>query len=431
MLRPILTKPYRIHHPIPVQPVNPGTMKYIFLYLMLISALLVRGQIRCTAMPAAGHPAAVSGLQPQSGDARLADLEPGTSPVLRIAVVVHVLYQHPTQNLSDAQIISGIAALNRDMRRRNADSVQTPARFRKLAADMQLEFVLAATDPWGHPTSGIVRKATTVKEWNADDRIKLGARGGSDAWDTRSYLNIWIGNMPRTLGYSTAPGGAPAADGIVINTTAFGTLGKSGAYNMGRTLVHEAGHWLGLKHIWGDESCGDDGVADTPQQAGFTSGCPSGIISTCDNGTNGDMYMNFMDFTNDACMNLFTRGQKDRARALFAKGGARASLLTGRGLATPWAADAEPELAQAAAADAVSLQVYPNPANGYVIVTGPGNKKGRLEVRNLFGLPLFQATYLGQPIRINLQHWPAGVYQAALVVDGQTAMAKIVRASVQ
>lgn len=418
----------------PVQPVNPGTMKFVALHLLLFCFTLVRGQQRCVVMPLASGSAAahIPGVLPNTLDARVAELMPATGGVLRIPVVVHVVYQNTAQNISDAQVVSGIAALNRDMRRRNADTAQTPAHFRKLAADMQIEFVLATTDPVGRATNGIVRKATTVREWGADDKIKLSAKGGSDAWDTRSYLNIWIGNMPRSLGYSTSPGGAPAADGIVITTSAFGTLGKTGPYNMGRTLVHEVGHWLGLKHIWGDESCGDDGITDTPKQAGFTSGCPSGRVSTCDNGTNGDMYMNFMDFTNDACMNLFTKGQKERARALFAKGGARASLVASKALAAPWAvAPQEQSTTLVPASEAPALHIFPNPATDQVVITGPKNKIGKLEVRNLFGRVIYLADYQGQPLRVHMQLWPAGVYQAVLIVNGNKLMTKIVRTSVQ
>src|ERR1043165_4981181 len=100
---------------------------------------------------------------------------------------------------------------------------------------------------------------------------------------------------------------------------------------MGRTAVHEVGHWLGLKHIWGDAACGDDLVEDTPPQGWYTQGCPTGFHSSCNNGVMGDMYMNYMDYTSDACMNLFTAGQKQRMRALFATGGARASLLQSKG----------------------------------------------------------------------------------------------------
>jgi hypothetical protein len=133
--------------------------------------------------------------------------------------------------------------------------------------------------------------------------------------------------MNRVAGYSSVMGGPVKKDGIVIDRAAFGSGGNGGGYNMGRTAVHEAGHWLGLKHIWGDTDCGDDLVDDTPKQSFYDVGCPTGIRVTCNNGPNGNMYMNYMDFTDDACLNLFTLGQKERMRALFEAGGPRHALL--------------------------------------------------------------------------------------------------------
>jgi hypothetical protein len=164
--------------------------------------------------------------------------------------VVHLLYNNAAQNISDAQIKSGIAALNRDFRKLNSDTASIPQAFKHLAADVEIEFHLATADPKGAATTGIVRKATGVPAWNMDDKIKLSAEGGDDAWDSRSYLNIWLGNTRRLLGYATPPGGEEHLDGLVINVTAFGTINTSGPYNLGRTAVHEAGHWLGLHHIW-------------------------------------------------------------------------------------------------------------------------------------------------------------------------------------
>ena len=223
-----------------------------------------------------------------------AKMEGGEANVIRIPVVVHVLYRTDAQNISDLQIKSQLDVLNNDFRRRNADSNKTPERFRQLAADVQIEFVLATADPDGRATTGIIRKKTNVTDWKTDDKIKFSAQGGDDAWDSRQYLNIWIGNLGQILGYSSVPGGAPEKDGIAINTSAFGTINVSAPYHLGRTAVHEMGHWLGLRHIWGDTYCGDDLVDDTPKQGNFTSGCPSRFRSTFNNGTTtGDMYMNY------------------------------------------------------------------------------------------------------------------------------------------
>jgi hypothetical protein len=295
-----------------------------------------------------------------------------TPAVIRIPVVVHILYNSAAQHVSDEQVKSQIEALNRDFRKRNRDTVNIPERFKSLAADVEIEFHLAVVSPQGRSTNGIVRKQTTVREWMMDDKIKFAAQGGDDAWDSKSYLNIWVGNIKKTLGYSSAINGPANKDGIVISNTVFGTIGINGAFNMGRTLVHETGHWLGLKHIWGDAPCGNDEVDDTPVQAGFTSGCPTEFRATCGTSTLGDMYMNYMDFTNDACMYLFTKGQKERMRALFFENGYRSSLLNSRGLdstnitQSPIVIIPEPKPGTVGAGSKKTfgdVLLYPNPAN--------------------------------------------------------------------
>lgn len=289
--------------------------------------------------------------------------------IIRIPVVVHVLYNTTAQNISDAQVKSQIDALNRDFRRLNADSVNTPLPFKSLAADVQIEFALATADPKGRATTGIVRKATGVTYWQMDDKIKYSEQGGDNAWDSRYYLNIWVGNTRSLLGYSSVIGAPADKDGIVINTSAFGTLNMSGAYDNGRTAVHEAGHWLGLKHIWGDALCGDDGIYDTPTQSGFTTSCPTGIrTSSCGSNPAGDMYMNYMDFTNDACLNLFTTGQKEHMRSLFEDGAPRYSLLLSKGLNSPWTEESLPEEAIPVVIAPAQLKLYPNPTSSELVL---------------------------------------------------------------
>lgn len=289
--------------------------------------------------------------------------------IFRIPIVVHVLYRNSVENISDAAIRSGIAALNRDFRRKNADSTATPLQFRHLAADVQIEFYLATATPAGRATTGIERKATNRQVWMADDKIKRSATGGLDAWDSKSYLNIWIGNLTGASGFATPPGGDASVDGVVIQYSAFGTLGTAAPYNNGRTVVHEVGHWLGLKHIWGDTQCGDDGVDDTPQQGFFTKGCPTEFRSSCNNSPAGDMYMNYMDYTNDNCMNLFTLGQRQRMRASLAAGGPRTSLLLSRGLNQPWLAEAPLMTTEA--------NLYPNPVRDHFTLQTESSLTGK------------------------------------------------------
>ncbi len=338
------------------------------------------------------------------------------APVIRIPVVVHVVYNTAAQNISEAQVKSQIAALNRDFRKQNNDTANTPDRFKAFAADVAIEFVLATADPMGRPTNGIVRKQTGVRSWQMDDKIKSSKAGGADAWDAKSYLNIWVGNLAQALGYSSLPGTDAVLDGVVINATAFGTTGVSAPYNMGRTTVHEVGHWLGLKHIWGDAACGDDNVGDTPKQGSFTTGRPTGFRSSCSNAPLGDMYMNYMDFTDDEVMNLFTHGQKDRMRALFNAGGPRHSLLNSKGLNEPWLEEAvvtepvskapeEPEVAQP------KLKIYPNPAVNQVTVNVDAEWIGKeLQLVNMTGTVVQKIRVTSATQNISVGKLTSGIY---------------------
>jgi hypothetical protein len=249
-----------------------------------------------------------------------------------IPVVFHVLYNTSAQNVSDAQIQSQLNVLNQDFRKLNADAANTPSVFSSLVADVEISFCLATRTPTGAATTGIIRKSTSVASFGSNDAMKYSAQGGSDAWNTSKYLNIWVCNLGSSLlGYAQFPGGPAATDGVVVNFTAFGTTGTAQApFNKGRTATHEVGHWLNLRHIWGDANCGSDLVSDTPTHQTDNSGCPSHPkANSC--GTSAEMHMNYMDYTNDACMYMFSNGQKARMRALFSAGGARASLATSDG----------------------------------------------------------------------------------------------------
>jgi hypothetical protein len=258
--------------------------------------------------------------------------------VITIPVVIHVVYKTAAQNISDAQINNQIETLNRDFRRTNLDAGNTPAAFKPLAADVEINFVLAKQDPNGNPTTGIVRKQTTTTIYS-NDNMMSSATGGSDIWDSKKYLNIYVCNIVDNLGYAYYPGAPADIDAAVILYKAFGSIGTAEApYHLGRTATHEVGHWLNLIHIWGDDkgACnGSDEVADTPNQGGENTGCPTFPKFSCSNGANGDMFMNYMDYCDDACMNMFSTGQKMRMKALFAPGGAREGLLTSNGATAP------------------------------------------------------------------------------------------------
>ena len=243
--------------------------------------------------------------------------------------MVHVVYKTPAQNISDAQVKSQIDVLDADFRKKNADVSAVPGVFAPLADDARIEFELATTDPSGNPTNGITRTATSATEFDADtDDIKSVATGGADAWPSDRYLNIWVapsifaiynGVKHSLLGYAQFPGGPAATDGVVILHSAFGTTGTAAApFNLGRTATHEIGHWLNLRHIWGDDGAGchgSDFVDDTPNQAGPNYGKPSFPSVTCGNAPNGDMFMNYMDYVDDDAMMMFTSGQVTRIQA--------------------------------------------------------------------------------------------------------------------
>jgi hypothetical protein len=341
--------------------------------------------------------------------------------LINIPVVVHVLYNNPLQNISDEQILSQIQALNNDFTNQNEDRSNRPGAFKNLSADVRIRFCLAQLDPQNRRTTGIERKFTSVSTFWADDAMKIVSRGGLAAWNSRRYLNVWVCPMNnRTLGYATSPGSPSELDGVVISFDVFGTMGSLRAnFNKGRTLTHEVGHWLGLKHIWGDTDCGDDDVDDTPRQKSYNFGCPSfPRITPCSETAFGDMFMNFMDFSDDACMNMFTHGQKKRMRAFLAAGNARNQLLnsfacdsslvsggpTGN---TGGNSDGIP------AANPKPVSVFPNPASGQITVISrlPVSATGQtLRMLTLQGRCLMQTTLLSPRVSLTLPYLPSGVY---------------------
>ncbi|MBO0932673.1 zinc metalloprotease [Fibrella aquatilis] len=243
---------------------------------------------------------------------------------LTIPIAIHVIYNSstPQENISDAQIQSQITVLNRDYSKTNTDISKVPTAFASLASNMQFQFRIASID----------RKASAMTTWGTSDAMKKTSYGGVAPVSPTTTLNIWICNIGSgILGYAQFPGGAAATDGVVISPKYFGSSSLAAGYygapfDKGRTATHEIGHWLNLRHIWGDASCGNDLVADTPTQSTSNFGCPSFPRRTCGNTTNGDMFMNYMDYTDDLCMFMFSEGQKTRSRAIFSPGGPRASF---------------------------------------------------------------------------------------------------------
>jgi hypothetical protein len=258
--------------------------------------------------------------------------------VVTIPVVFHVLYKNATQNISDAQILSQLAVLNADYRKLNTDfNSVVPSAFRPLGADMEITFCLATRTPTGAVTTGITRKSV-ASSFSFDNNYY--AASGQPAWDPTKYLNIWVGKFTDNslLGFAYLPDSAGANyDGLCISYTAFGTTGTAAApFNKGRTATHEIGHYFGLDHPWGadDSNCNttanSDGVADTPATNNPYYNCPTFPSNTnaCNTTANGSMFMNYMDYVNDACMYMFTLNQSTRMQTAMANGTYRKFLGT-------------------------------------------------------------------------------------------------------
>ncbi len=247
-------------------------------------------------------------LERATSKRREARFDLAAAPVVVIDTVVHVVHSRAAENISDAQIESQIAVLNADFRGANPDMKKVPAPWAGLASDARISFRL----------SKVTRTATKVAGFSTDDGVKSAAGGGIAPLDTATHLNLWVCPLSGgLLGYAQFPGGPPATDGVVINTLAFGTTGTAQApFDLGRTATHEVGHYLNLRHIWGDtpDCSGGDGVADTPNCEGPNYGTPAWPTITCNNGPNGDMFMNYMDYVDDAAMFMFTAQQVLRMR---------------------------------------------------------------------------------------------------------------------
>ena len=244
------------------------------------------------------------------------------SEPVTIPVVVHVVYRDATENISDAQIKSQVVTMNKDYGAKNPDKTKVPSVWGGLVTDTRIRFALATKDPNGKRTKGITRTKTTKASFSDDNTIKANSTGGADPWPSDKYLNLWVCALGGgLLGYAQFPGGPSKTDGVVILNKAFGTTGTAQApFNLGRTVTHEVGHWLNLRHIWGDiENCsGSDLVDDTPNAQHPNYGKPAFPHVSCSNGPNGDMFMNYMDYVDDAAMIMFTMGQVARMHATLA-----------------------------------------------------------------------------------------------------------------
>lgn len=250
-------------------------------------------------------------LEQETARRRATGLRVEDLKLVTVNVVVNVVYKTAAQNVSDAQITKQIATLNKDFGATNSDKSKVPAPWKGLVTDSRVRFKLHK----------VTRTQTTKSSFTHDDGVKKASTGGIAPLSPEKYLNLWVCALSGgLLGYAQFPGGPKATDGVVINYRAFGTGGTAETpFNKGRTATHEVGHYFNLRHIWADtEDCsGSDFVPDTPNCAGPNYGTPKFPKVSCNNGPNGDMFMNYMDYVDDAAMFMFTTQQVLRMRTVL------------------------------------------------------------------------------------------------------------------
>ncbi len=338
--------------------------------------------------------------------------------VLTVPVVVHIVGNHFLNDVTEAQVLSQIEALNIDFMRLNADTVNTPAAFLAVAANPKIQFCLADFDPDGNPTNGINRIKTSKNLYalvSGDTSIWHSSLDGFDGWDPEKYLNIWVANISPAGGIGFWPGAVFPGhrEGVVINHTFFGTTGTAAApYNLGRTATHEIGHYLDLRHLWGDvgnnSNCqASDYCDDTPVQRTASQNCPAfPLTDACTGTAPGLNFMNFMDYPQDNCKNMFTADQVTRMRTCLL--GPRASLLSSPACSSP--------VSQKEESGKPAFTLFPNPAT-HVLHIGNIAEKTILRIYNVGGQLMLEKE-AWEAVSISVDTWAQGIY--TLVADTET-----------
>jgi hypothetical protein len=379
--------------------------------------------------------------------------------ILRIPVVVHVVYKTASQNISDSLIFSQIEVLNRDFRRYNADTANTRSVFDGIGKDGGIEFYLACTDPDGNATNGITRTETTKDAFTINfltggglDDVKFDSLNGKSAWNTSEYLNIWVCNTvdPQSffgavLGFAYPPVGSPNWDsqayptdsrieGVVAHYQVFGknnpeAVGDYAIANQGRTAVHEVGHYLGLRHIWGDgqgaifggvDCNADDGISDTPNAGNNsqTTGCNANK-NTCNEGAGDkpDMWENYMDYSDEVCQTIFTSEQVDIMRANLST--LRSALLTAKCAASTAVAEKN---------NVLKASIYPNPTSEKLNISLAKAENITVKLINTLGVIVFNYTSStnGSMHVIDINHVAKGIYFANIVANDKSTTKRLI-----
>lgn len=351
-----------------------------------------------------------------------------------IPVVFHVVYNTAQQNIPDSVIIDQIRVLNNDYNRLNADTINMRSDFDDVAGSPRIEFRLAQIDEFGNPTTGITRTNTATTSFGSVgaitgsfvdlEKVKSTADGGIDPWDQSKYLNIWVCNMSinffgqeitALLGYATPPDGLPnwptgatsgMSDGVVLQFQTVGTnnpnqidMGNGLQNTLGRTASHEVGHYLGLRHIWGDGDCAaEDGIDDTPNADAESNFDCDDTKNTCVDNILGvdlpDMIENFMDYSADDCQNSFTQGQGDLMIGVLEN--ERYDLVHNNP-------------ASINDLDVTDLNVFPNPTVNTITLTHKNNIS-EIQLAGVYGNVIQSTLSIESGSVISLENYPVGIY---------------------
>lgn len=356
------------------------------------------------------------------------------SEIIRIPVVVHIIHNQANNaitgnNISDEQIYSQIKVLNEDYRRKAGTM---GFNSNPIGADVEIEFFLANIDPNGNPSSGITRSYTAKKIFNITSDNDRQTMSNLSYWDSNKYLNIWVGSFNSgIIGYGEFPyaetisglsvEATESLDGVYIDYTVFGRkigTNTKELYSFGRTATHEIGHWLGLYHTWGDEYCGTDYVADTPQTATSNVNFCNTVFSNCGGTRTQNLIEDYMDYTPDSCMNIFTQGQKDRIRAALDLSKRRRRVVNFAKFQLP-------------PSTTLQATIFPNPTTISVIqvqVLLPNFQDFNIKINDIFGREVYSESFTDLPstvVTLKTKDVPPGNYILTVTSNAQQVQKRL------